>query len=293
LLSLSSFGPFEDASQARRENHAGYFQLLSTIGRVSLQGGIRADDNERFGDFVTYRAGAALQLSDAVRARASAGTGFKEPRFYEQFATGFVVGNPNLVPETSRSLEAGADVDVGAASFAATIFRQTYKNLIQYASAAPGEPNYRNVGRVASDGIELESQWMQDAWTLRASLTLLDTEVKDAGTGSDPLYLAGESLIRRPRQTASLAANYGNTFNVGAVISFTGKRDDLYYDETFTPQRIELPNYTKVDFMARTPAFSGIRGALKIENVFDESYEEVFNFPARGRVVFIGVTVDR
>lgn len=295
-LSGSSFGDFASQASNDRTNQAGYAQIVGKWGNANLHAGLRFDHNDPFGDFLTYRAGSSLALGRAVRLRAAVGTGFKEPRFFEQFSNGAGArGNPALEPEQSRSAELGADVSTGAFTMSATGFTQTFRDLIQYtfAPVTADSVNYTNVGEVSADGLELEARCVGRRLSLRAQLTLLDTKVVDAGTGNDPLYVRGERLIRRPEQTASLAAHYGTDLNVGVVLHYVGKREDLYYDASFTPQRVELPAYAKVDFSARTPALRAVRGVLRIENLFDESYEEIRNFPARGRVVFVGVSLER
>lgn len=295
-LSASSFGDFESAADNQRDNRAGYVQLVSALGNVSFTGGLRLDHNQPFGDFFTYRAGISWPITSDARARASVGSGFKEPRFYEQFSEDFGArGNRQLKPEQSRSAEIGADVTSGNWTLGATVFSQTFRDLIQYTfmPVTADSVNYTNVGEVKSRGVELEARLAAGALALRANLTLLDTEVTDAGAGNDPLYQAGERLIRRPARTASITASYGTNFNVGATVSYVGEREDLYYDDNFTPQRVALPAYARIDLTGRTPGVSGLHGMLRIENALDEEYEEIRNFPARGRVFFIGVILQR
>src|SRR5205823_2522286 len=67
------------------------------------------DNYQRFGRYATYRAGVSVRIGAGARAIASVGTGFKEPGFYENFATGFVRGNPDLTPEHSHNWEAGLE----------------------------------------------------------------------------------------------------------------------------------------------------------------------------------------
>ena len=295
-LSGSSFGDFESTASNDRDNQAGYVQVVSNLGAATLHGGARIDHNDPFGDFFTYRAGASVQASRIVRLRGSVGTGFKEPRFFEQFSEGAGArGNPALEPEQSRSAELGADLEIGAFSLGATAFAQSFRNLIQYTftPVTADSVNYTNVGKVSADGWELETRFRTAALLLRAQITLLSTRVEDAGAGNDPLYTQGERLVRRPGQTASLAANYGSDFTAGVVVTYVGKRTDLYYDENFVPQRVTLEPYTKLDVNGRSPLWRGLRGVLRIENLFDQSYEEIRNFPARGRVVFVGLALER
>ncbi|HEY0670658.1 MAG TPA: TonB-dependent receptor [Longimicrobiales bacterium] len=292
-ISESDFGDFESSGDNERNNRAAYAQLVTT-GRIGVQTGLRVDHSDAFGDFFTYRAGASLKLSRQLRARASIGTAFKEPRFFEQFSEGFgTTGNPALEPERSRAFELGADYNTQHWFFGATGFAQTFEDLIQYSFAPPPAVNYFNVGEVRANGLELESAFSRGALALRGNWTLFHTRVEDAGDGSDPLYQEGERLVRRPRHTATLTANYGTDYNVGVVVSYVGERDDIFYDDTFTARRVELPGYTKVDLNLRTPAFGGLQGIVKFENLLAEDYEEIRGFPARGRVVFLGATLER
>src|SRR2546426_2422905 len=93
-----------------RNDGAVYVQVVSPLERsVSLAVGARLEDNQRFGTYATYRTGVSLRIAGGTRAIASVGTGFKEPSFYENFATGFVRGNPDLRPEHSLNWEIGLE----------------------------------------------------------------------------------------------------------------------------------------------------------------------------------------
>ncbi|MBI4421168.1 MAG: TonB-dependent receptor, partial [Gemmatimonadetes bacterium] len=97
--SQSQFGPSSGQSDFSRTNRAYYAQALLEPRRgLSLTAGSRLDDNGSFGAFATYRVGASYRLA-GTRIRGSLGSGFKEPTFFENFATGFVTGNPALKPE--------------------------------------------------------------------------------------------------------------------------------------------------------------------------------------------------
>lgn len=293
--SESEFGPFAGATRDRRTNRAAYVQLLGGVGRFHAQAGARFEHNELFGDFATYRGGVAAQLTPWLRARIATGTGFKEPRFYEQFATGFVRGNPALQPEESRSFEAGADVVRGGVRASATLFAQRFRNLIQYVSAPPPEaPNYTNLAAARADGIEIEIDRAWDRLSLRGSLTLLDTKVTDAGSGEDPLFAEDARLIRRPATSAALSGAYAApSLRVSAAFHYVGERDDLDF-QPFPPERVRLAAYTRTDLTVAVPLKpAGLLATLEIENVFGRSYEEARNFPARGRFMLFGLRYGR
>lgn len=291
--STSSFGDSPEKTETRT-NKAAYAQLLADVARASIQLGVRGEDNQKFGRVGTYRGGISLPVTNVFRLRASAGTAFKEPRFYEQFAEGYVKGNPALKPEHSRSIEAGAEARLvngtGNLRFAASYFNQEFRDLIQYVGfpANPNDPNYLNVAGARSNGLELEGEasWSRFGW--RAGYMLLDTRVTEAGDGQDPSFLNGERLLRRPRHSGSLTltASPGRT-SAAVTANFVGRRDDLDF-ATYPAARIELPSYTRVDLSTRLHLTRTTSISLKIENALDARYEEVHAFPALGRVLFVG-----
>src|SRR5690606_30087462 len=212
----SEWGPGSDSFGAERTNRGVYAQaLVQPIPALSLTLGARVDDNDAFGTFGTYRAGVAYRPAQGTKLRAGIGTAFKEPTFYENFATGFVRGNPDLRPERSLSWEVGIEQALlgNRLSVAATYFDQRFRDMIQYRSLPFGstEPNYENVVEANARGVELELRAAPVA-ALTASLayTYLDTEAVDAGyaTGPDAEYVQGMPLLRRPTHSARLDLRY-------------------------------------------------------------------------------------
>lgn len=293
--SESEYGPFSGKSEEARSNRAVFAQLVTAVSRINVQAGGRLEDNERFGNFATYRGGFSTRLAPALRVRASAGTGFKEPRFFEQFATGFVKGNPDLRPERSRSIEAGIDIGRGTFNLGVTAFAQNFRDMIQYvARPATGSPNYSNLAGARVNGVEAEATHTRGALGLRAALTLLDHKVTDGGTGQDPLFQQGEKLIRRPDHIASLSASYRiRNASLSATANYVGERQDLDF-RSFPSSRVTVSAYTRVDAALEVPVGpEGLLATVKIENALNRKYAEVFNFPARGRVVFVGARLIR
>lgn len=288
----SSSSPFGDSPEntERRRNQAVYAQLLADWSRITLQLGARAEDNEQFGNFGTYRAGISMRVTPRLRLRASAGTAFKEPRFFEQFAEGFVRGNPDLRPEQSRSFDLGADLSVGAAAFSASLFAQKFTDLIQYvgAPALPTDPNYVNVAGARASGLELASTLSLARLIVHASYTLLDTKVTDEGDGQDPSFTKGDELLRRPQHSASLTATLlfaRGSLSAGATC--VGERADLDF-ASFPASRVTLPAYTRVDLSGEYRLNGALTATMKLENALDEAYQEVLGFPAPQRVVYLG-----
>ena len=107
--------------------------------------------------------------------RGSLGKGLKEPTFFEAFATGFAVGNPDLEPERSRTVEFGVERSFAdeRVRLRGTVFRQDLENLIQYTFSppAPGDPKL-------ADAVYKRRGWTNDGVpkleTLEARLPELD-----------------------------------------------------------------------------------------------------------------------
>ena len=196
--SQSQFGPSAGNSDAAWGNRAYHAHLTWGHSGLAINGGLRGEDNERFGSAVTWRTGLAWRLEDSgTRVRASAGTGIKEPTFFETHASGFVSGNPDLTPETSTSFEAGVEQRVATGvTFAVTGFRQGFRDLIQYTGTPPqeGGPNFFNVAEASSKGLEMELQVELGRVRTTVAHTFLDTEVIDSGfqEGEGATFVEGE-----------------------------------------------------------------------------------------------------
>lgn len=299
----SEFGPSSGELGAARTNRAVYVQALADPApRLSASLGLRLDDNEEFGSFGTYRASAVYRLPAGVRLRGSYGIGFKEPTFFENFAQGFVLGNPRLDPERSRSWEIGADYGVSRNRFqlAATYFDQRFRDLIQFAFTPPepGASNFFNVGAADADGMEIEARVEPTTGLfLESSYTYLRTRVVDAGLEEGPgaAFVQGRRLLRRAAHTVSAALAYRERRGGALTLAVRGigRRDDLDFSG-FPAERVRLPTYVTVDLAASWPLVRAPNGAaklaptLRVENLLNHSYEELANFPARRRTIFAG-----
>ncbi|HEY7612671.1 MAG TPA: TonB-dependent receptor [Gemmatimonadales bacterium] len=291
-----------------RDNWGVYAQASALpLARLQLTAGGRLDENERFGTFWTWRAAALAFMSTTTRLRASAGSGFKEASFFENFDSPFSVGNPDLRPERTFGAEAGIEQELvrGVARVGVTGFVQRFRDLIQFTFVPPqpGGPNYFNVAAANANG--LEATLDAAAGPVRGSVayTRLWTEVTDAGfdAGDAATFVEGKRLLRRPDDevTAALETTVAARARLGARLTWAGPRDDVRFGQFPQPnQRTELPSYTTLDLSGVATLLAGRHGrpslelTARVENVFDEQYEQSVGFPARGRGIFVGVTTD-
>lgn len=302
--SESEFGPSNGRSEHERTNRAGFVHVAGSSGPLSLTGGGRLEDNERFGRFLTWQAGLSWLAVPRTRTRlrASAGTGIKEPTFAENFATGFAVGNPDLDPERSRSWEVGVEQPLAADRVVvrATWFDQRFRDLIQYTflPPSPTDPNYFNVAEATSRGVEVAVDGDLGPVSVGLTHSRLDTEVVDAGFDEGPgaTFVAGESLLRRPERSWGVraAATLTSSLRVRAHLSHVGERSDRDFS-TFPASPVELSAYTTVSLGGEvdvpTGALSRLSLSVRVENLLDAAYQEALGFSAPGRALYLGARV--
>jgi vitamin B12 transporter len=294
-----------------RDVSAGYAQIAGTsFGKLSYTGGVRRDHNSTFGNFTSYRAGAAYELPGAMRVHAAIGSAFREPTFEESSsAQPFDVGNPDLRPERSRSWEAGLERDIvrGRAAVGATYFNQRFRDMIQYNGlVAEGEPNYYNLAAATSDGVEVTLRVTPlTPLTLSASYTYTKTRVTNAGIDSSATasFVQGQRLLRRPANLASATASYAfrrPETSLHLELATVGDRDDRDFSDevTFVPKAVTLPSYTVVALAGELGILR--RGAsaspelvltARVDNLFDRNYQQIFGFASPRRTFLVGARI--
>ena len=280
----------------------GYYTqgLLDLASGLAINLNARVDDNSAFGDFFTYRAGAVYRFPSGTRIRASLGRSFKAPTFCEQFCNApFVVGDSTLRPERATSWEAGLEQELSAGRLTvwATYFDQRFRDMIVYdGSGGPLEPTYFNGAAAKSRGIEtgLTTSPGRDL-RLSASYTYVLAEATDDGGLPTATFAAGQRLIRRPTHSGELAVR-GRVLDrvtLGGSVIYLGPRDDVDFNQ-FPAQRVELPGYATVDLATEVEVIRagsgrpGLSGVLRVENLFNEAYDQVVGFAGRRRGVFGG-----
>jgi vitamin B12 transporter len=303
-VSLSEYGDYPGAFRAARETRALYAQGLGERGRFAYSVGARLDDNSAFGTFHTVRAGTSWRLTDGVRLRASAGSAFKAPSFFENFAEGFTVGNAALRPERTESAEFGVEwVGTTGLYVRATGFSQRFRDLIQYTSRTPqpDAPNYYNIAAANAGGMELEGALPEFARTrVSAAYTWTDTRVTDAGfdEGAGANFVAGGRLIRRPEHLATLTLVHRimDRGSVSAVVTHTGMREDRDFSG-WPAAPVELPAFTTLDLSTELPLPS-VKGStsrlqVRVDNATDVRYTQIQGFASPGRIWYLGLKLER
>lgn len=252
-----------------------------------LSAAIRHDINDRFRDATTFRVGAGYRITDTTRLRAAAGSGVKNPGFFELF--GFVdgrfIGNEALRPEKSTGWEVGVDQDIGdAARVAVTYFDSELEGEIFTTFPAPTfiatPANRTTVSQQRGVEVSLNAR-LAEQWSLDAAYSYLDAEEN------------GIEEVRRPEHIASAALTWtapGDAASATLVVRHNGATPDVAFtDPSFRPVRVQLDDYTLVNLNARVKLTDSVSGFARVENLLDERYEQVFSFVSPGRSAVIGV----
>lgn len=292
---------FGDPNQDQDMETTGFVleYLARPWNRMSLSTSVRHDTNSDFDDVTTYRATTSYVVpASKTQLRASVGSGQKSPTFVERF--GFFpdtfVGNPGLEPEQSRGWDVGLlqPFRDGNLNIGLTYFREKLKDEI---NGFVFDPNLgvftaeNESGRSRRKGLEFTfDAAVANVLDVRASYTYTDaTQPDPMGDDSDEL--------RRPQHMASFNINYAfanRRGNLNVNASYTGKQVDIFFPPfPQSAESIELDDYTLVNLAASYKLNSNIDLYGRIENVFDERYEDVLGFATPGIGAFVGVRVQR
>ena len=275
--------------------------LLDWQDQLFVTTGFRLDDGSTYGTHVNPRVSAAYILPGVkTKVRGGYGEGLKAPSFGETFGSGspFDIGNRNLKPEQSKSWEIGLDQPLPVANLTSevsvTYFSADYKNLVSYVSGST--PNYFNIQKARAKGVELGIRtFVTEAFSVRATYTYLDTKVLDAGSSGGTLFVRGEPLLRRPKNSGAVIGNYTHDrFTANLALTLKGHTVDRDFHSDFNGPRVRLSGYIKADLALSYRILEnqwGVRSLTiesLVQNLFDQNYEEVFGFSTIGANFLLG-----
>jgi vitamin B12 transporter len=285
-----------DLISPERTNAGAYFQDRLVLGRrLFLTVGGRLERNDSFGWKAVPRASLALRLGEAqaTTVKASAGAGIKEPDFFQSFGVSFFArGNPDLKAERSVTFDVGLEQRLleGRFKAEATYFHHDYEDQIAYTilDFTTFQGTYFNLGKTRAQGLELSVEALPTSLlSLSAAYTLTDGEVLVSASGFDPVYAAGQPLLRRPRHQGSFTLRVGHERVSGAVtvVAVGDRADSDFLGMGLTRNEA----YARVDARVRGRLTRRLEAFVVAENLLDAEYEEALGYPALGRSVRAGL----
>ena len=215
--------PGFDRSQTKTTAHS--FALFAEdnieLGaRTIVTPGLRYDDHEEFGGNWSPSLNASHKLTDELTLKGGIARAYKTPNLYQSnpnyllYSMGFgcnaaeanaggcyLIGNPDLKPETSINKEIGLAFDKGTWRTSATYFRNDYKNKIVSSNDAAFRlsngrrvQNWENSGKAVVEGVE-GNLFVTLSPTLEWNTNftyMIESEDKDSG---EPLSIIPEYTV--------------------------------------------------------------------------------------------------
>ncbi len=266
-----------------RDQDGYYAEYQGGFGNnLFITAGLRYDDNEDFGTHTSYRVSSAyvFDLSGGeLKLRGAYGTGFRAPSLFE---LAYNSGPFSYFPasETDLSEEISKGYDIGLNWFGesglyleAVYFDQDVEDEIDfdldaYSGYLQGD------GTSSSKGVELIGEFpVLETLVLTANYTYNETETAK-----------GVARQRRPEQLANIGVNW-HLLDSRLLLGFNARGS---YDAVDNNGN-DLDDYTVVDINANFEVFNGIEIYGRVENLFDEEYEEVPTYNTSGIAGYAGV----
>ncbi|GAA0285388.1 TonB-dependent receptor [Rhodovulum strictum] len=263
-----------DADRYEADSAAAFGELQYAVSpALDLALSLRHDSHSDFDNQLSGRAALAWRVQDDLILRAVVGTGYRAPSLYERFGP---FGSTTLQPEKSRSAEIGIEKRFGPESFVkATLFHTEIDDLIDFDF---GTSTYNQVpGTTTSKGIELSGRHaVSDRVALFGAYTYTDA--------ANP----GGRMVRVPRHDLSLGVEAGLTDRLDAQIGIQAVADRT--DTNAWPLGPSgIADYTLVNLGLSYAVTDRAQAYLRVENLFDQSYEPVRGYNGAGRAVFVGL----
>ena len=259
-------------------------QTYSSLGiRHEITKDTELDGNIRFGDYsdfknaVTYDFKVRTSMNENLSVYGKYALGFAPPEaldIYEFPPT--YPGNVNLKAEESQNYEVGFIYKDQSASniYGITLFLTKYDNLIRVEYDftnwvyLPAE----NIDKTESYGLEISSK-NQISERLYVDSSVSYSKSKDSNN---------DFLPRRPEFFGSVTATYRiNSLYLGSQMNF---KNNTKEDATS-----EIDDFVIVRLFGNYEISDNLTFNTRIENLFDEKYEEVIGYPALGRAMYSGL----
>jgi vitamin B12 transporter len=282
-------------------SHAGFAQgQLNLWDRVFATAGVRQDDYNVVGNATTYRATAGyLHQETGTKIRGSSATGVRAPTINQLYFP--VLGNPNLKPEKSQSMDIGVDQYLldNRLTLSGGFFWNHFRDMIVFqqnlAVCGPdtvfGDPggNFcaQNVGQVSTKGWEASVKYavVKDVVFVKN----LDVQAQYTNTLTRNLDdNSGNRMPRMPVDQWSMIISYQPIDPVR--INLEGRYVGSRFNDVANQQ--SMPAFDVWNLSATYNVTNQVQTYVRADNIFNEKYEEVLLFGTPVRSIFFGLRVN-
>ncbi len=260
---------------------------------------LRYDHNSVFGSKVTYKIGNTYKITDNTRLKFNLGTAYRAPTEAELYMNWhhtpvstpkmnmnvYVIGNPDLKPETSYNFDFGFEAENNhGASAKVTYFHSKFDDLIGSQTSTtriPGSPmtinyesRYVNIDSAEIQGVEAEyKQKLGKFFTFRTGYTY--TDAKDGN---------GARLEGRDRHKLSMQLSYDEP-NSGWGGTIWNDWHCDYWATDATSNKLTNNNASVLNLVINKKIGKGGSAYLGVNNVLGVDDEDAYTvFGLTGRV---------
>ena len=244
------------------------------IKDLVVSAGIRNDDNKGFSSKTTRKIAAAYKISENISIKSSWGEGFKVPTIFQTtfFCCGSNSANTNIRPEVSTSYDLGFDFSLkDKFSFSFIYFKQDVNNQINFSFSLGG---YENIDFVESDGFEISSNSkVSETVNLFINYSYIDS-----------IDGNGLRLINIPKDSGELVLTYEPASKISGSMALKYNGSEIStYGNLNSWSRVDINLFYKLN------NFSEVY--FRVENLFDEDYQQVFGYGTPDRSGLVGIKV--
>jgi outer membrane receptor for ferrienterochelin and colicins len=289
LFSTRVEGGLKNASEA-----VFYLQEDIRIGeRWEFIAGLRGSNHSNYG-FNAAPKISAMFKQGFLNFRASAGTGFRSPDlkqlyfYFDHFGEFFVIGNPQLKPESSKYISGSMEFSRPWNNTSVTVYRNVLSDMIteriiSLPDAVETTYQYENVASASVNGIDLLSKqkifkgvWLSAGYSY---VHALDNET-------------GLQLYNTAKHSGNISADYNfrkknYSFTAQLYCQLMGERIYLNPDGTTGYDR----PYNNWRFTI-SQEFKWLRISTGLDNIFGVVIPNNYDFTSPGRRFFVGLNVD-